>query len=139
MFRRDDRSRRVAYCKQRRKLFPCEHFRFWTTFAFGPRSLRAYLTGFNLNFCHESDTGRNYFYVPIIESHPSGDFFGVAEYRAFPVGIDGHFIGFEPLVCDSDDEAIAKARRLVDGHDVELWCGERLVVRLTVKPRPNKI
>jgi hypothetical protein len=28
----------------------------------------------------------------------------MAEYRAFPVGIDRHFIGFEPLVCDSDDE-----------------------------------
>ena len=54
----------------------------------------------------------------------------MAEYRAFPVGTDGRFIGFEPLVCDSDDEAIAKAKRLVESHDVELWCGERLVTRL---------
>jgi hypothetical protein len=66
----------------------------------------------------------------------------VAEYRAFPVGIDGHFIGFEPLVCDSDDEAITKAKCLVDGHDIELWCGVRLVARLeaeqSVIPRPPK-
>jgi hypothetical protein len=54
----------------------------------------------------------------------------MAEYRAFPVGIDGHFIGFEALLCDSDEEAIAEAKRLVDGQDFELWCGCRLVVSL---------
>ena len=46
-------------------------------------------------------------------------------YRVFPVGMDGRFIGFEPLFCESDDEAVAKAERLADGHDVELWCGPR--------------
>jgi hypothetical protein len=55
---------------------------------------------------------------------------GTAEYRAFPIGIDGHFIGFEPLFCASDDEAIAKAKRMVVGHAVELWCGARLVLRI---------
>ena len=54
----------------------------------------------------------------------------MAEYRAYTVGHDGHFIGFEPLVCADDAEAIDKAKRLVDGHDVELWSGDRLVVRL---------
>jgi hypothetical protein len=54
----------------------------------------------------------------------------VAEYRAYTVGHDGHFTGFEPLVCADDAEAIDKAKRLVDGHDVELWSGDRLVVRL---------
>src|ERR1700682_2537659 len=38
------------------------------------------------------------------------------EYRAYIVGLDGHFIGFEPLVCSDDFEATAKAKRLVDGH-----------------------
>jgi hypothetical protein len=37
------------------------------------------------------------------------------------VGIDGHFVGYEPLVCADDVEAIIKAKRLVDGHEVELW------------------
>jgi hypothetical protein len=46
------------------------------------------------------------------------------------VGANGHFIGFEPLICCDDEEVIAKAKRLVDGHDVELWNGARLVVRL---------
>jgi hypothetical protein len=54
----------------------------------------------------------------------------MAEYRAYIVGVDGHFIDFEPLICNDDDGAIEKAKRLVDGHDVELWCGERLVIRL---------
>lgn len=59
----------------------------------------------------------------------------MVEYRAFPVGMDGHFIGFDALVCENDDEAIAKAKCLVDGHDIELWCGERLVIRLSPQPK----
>jgi hypothetical protein len=54
----------------------------------------------------------------------------VVEYRAYTVGVDGHFIGFEPLICRDDTEAIKVAERLVDGHDIELWSGERLVIRL---------
>jgi len=60
----------------------------------------------------------------------------MAEYRAFIVGHDGHFISFEGFACLSDDEAVAKAKRLVDGHDVELWSGERFVKRL--RPEPPK-
>jgi hypothetical protein len=37
---------------------------------------------------------------------------------------------FEALICADDAEAIAKAMRLVDFHDVELWSGERFVIRL---------
>jgi hypothetical protein len=33
----------------------------------------------------------------------------------------------------SSDEAIAKAKRLLEGHDVELWSGERFVARLSEK------
>jgi hypothetical protein len=54
----------------------------------------------------------------------------VAEYRAYTVGLDGHFNGFEPLICADDAEAIEKAKRLVDDLDVELWSGDRLVKRL---------
>ena len=54
----------------------------------------------------------------------------MAEYRAYTVGIDGHFVGFEALVCADDVEAINEANRLVDGHDIELWSGVRLVIRL---------
>jgi hypothetical protein len=53
------------------------------------------------------------------------------EYRAYTVGVDGHFIRFEPLRCANDAEAIEQAERLLDGHDVELWSGERLVTRIS--------
>ena len=59
----------------------------------------------------------------------------MAEYRAYRVGEDGHFIGFEPLVCADDAEATERAECLVDGHDLELWSGARLVMRLTHKKR----
>jgi hypothetical protein len=52
------------------------------------------------------------------------------EYRAYIVGRDGGFIGFEPLVCADDAEAIQKAKRLVEGNAIELWSGVRLVIRL---------
>ena len=55
----------------------------------------------------------------------------MGEYRAYTVGIDGHFVGFEPLKCANDAEAIEKAKRLVRSHDVELWSGERLVIRIS--------
>ena len=57
---------------------------------------------------------------------------GVAEYRAYVVGHDGHFIRFESLICADDADAIAKANRLVADHDVELWSGKRFVIRLEV-------
>lgn len=55
------------------------------------------------------------------------------EYRAYRVGLDGHFFGFEPLVCADDAEATEKATRLVDGYEIELWSGERFIIRLDRK------
>ena len=52
------------------------------------------------------------------------------EYRAYFVGRDGHFIGFEPIVCADDAAAIESAKRLVNRHGIELWNGARLVGRL---------
>lgn len=53
------------------------------------------------------------------------------EYRAYFVGDDGHFVGFRAFVCDGDASATSLAKQLVDGHDVELWSGERFVIRLS--------
>jgi hypothetical protein len=49
------------------------------------------------------------------------------DYRAYTVGDDGHFNGYEPLVCANDEEAITKAKVLAQRHAVELWDGPRLV------------
>jgi hypothetical protein len=59
------------------------------------------------------------------------------EYRAYRVGSDGHFTGFEPLLCADDGEAIERAKRLVTKQGIELWCGERLVKRLNVTEKPD--
>jgi hypothetical protein len=34
------------------------------------------------------------------------------------------------LEADTDEAAIEQAKQLLDGHDLELWQGKRLVVRL---------
>jgi hypothetical protein len=55
----------------------------------------------------------------------------VTEYRAYIVGGDGHISSVRVFVCDTDDEAIAWATQLVgEGHGVELWSGDRFIVRL---------
>jgi hypothetical protein len=61
----------------------------------------------------------------------------VEEYRAYTVGDDGHFVGFEALVCTDDAEAIEKTKRLVDQHPIELWSGSRLVTRLQPAGKTN--
>jgi hypothetical protein len=48
------------------------------------------------------------------------------EYRAYFVGRDGHFNGFEPLVCADDAAAIHMAKRLVNKFGIEIWNGVRL-------------
>jgi hypothetical protein len=40
-----------------------------------------------------------------------------------------------PLVCADDAEAIDQAKRLVNGSDIELWTGDRLVARLEAKTK----
>jgi hypothetical protein len=51
----------------------------------------------------------------------------VKDYRAFTIGQDGHISGAEGFNAADDEEALQKARRLVDGHDVEIWQLERKV------------
>ncbi|WP_081422142.1 hypothetical protein [Tardiphaga robiniae] len=45
----------------------------------------------------------------------------MTDYRAYIVGHDGHFKTFESIIAEDDEEAIAMAKKLVDGHDVEVW------------------
>lgn len=45
----------------------------------------------------------------------------MVEYRAYIIGEDGHFTKAVVLNCPDDETAKEQARRLVDGHDVELW------------------
>jgi hypothetical protein len=54
----------------------------------------------------------------------------VNEYRAYTVGNDGHFTAARAFTCPNDHDAIVWAKQLVDGHDIELWSGDRFVIRL---------
>jgi hypothetical protein len=54
----------------------------------------------------------------------------MTEYRAYLVGLDGHFVGFEPLLCADDAEATEKAARLAGTYGVELWSGPRLITHV---------
>jgi hypothetical protein len=64
------------------------------------------------------------------------------DYRAYLIGGDGHFYNAVsimpynavPLKCTNDDEAIEKARQLVDGHEVELWQLDRKVAAFKSYP-----
>jgi len=57
----------------------------------------------------------------------------MAEYRACFVGSDGHFKDFRPIVSRDDNDAIEQAKEFLDDHSIELWCGARLVTRISQK------
>jgi hypothetical protein len=40
------------------------------------------------------------------------------------------------LSCSDDAEAIEQARRLIEEQDIELWSGERFIIRLLKKQDP---
>jgi hypothetical protein len=61
----------------------------------------------------------------------------VVDYRVYFVGSDGHFVRFVGLSCSDDAEAVEQARRLIEGQDIELWSGERFIVRLPPKQGPS--
>jgi hypothetical protein len=61
----------------------------------------------------------------------------VVDYRAYCIGSDGHFVRFVALSCSDDAEAIEQARRLIEDYDMELWSGERFIVRLPQKQDPS--
>jgi hypothetical protein len=59
----------------------------------------------------------------------------MAEYRAYVIGADGHFIRVVELVCTDDETAKEYTRQLADGHDIELWAGDRKVTAFKHKPQ----
>jgi hypothetical protein len=61
----------------------------------------------------------------------------VSEYSAYLIGHDGHFGSSRSFVCGNDADATVWAQQLVDGHDVELWSGDRFVVRLKTDGKPE--
>jgi hypothetical protein len=44
-------------------------------------------------------------------------------------------IGFEPFIGDDDEQAVEKAKQLLDGHELQIWSGPRYVRRLDRKEK----
>jgi hypothetical protein len=53
----------------------------------------------------------------------------MAEYRAYVIGEDEHIRSCRAFVCDGDADAMVWAKQLLDGNDIELWSGDRFVIR----------
>jgi hypothetical protein len=55
-------------------------------------------------------------------------------YRVYVIGQDGHFIKSIDLSCADDSAAVESAKQLIDGHDLELWQGDRRIARFDSQP-----
>jgi hypothetical protein len=53
----------------------------------------------------------------------------MAEYRAYIMEEDGHIRSYRAFVCEGDADAMVWAKQLLDGSDIELWSGDRFVIR----------
>lgn len=52
------------------------------------------------------------------------------DYQVRYLGREGHLLQQEEIHCENDRAAILAARSLLGAHDVELWSGAQMVVRL---------
>jgi hypothetical protein len=59
----------------------------------------------------------------------------MTNYRVYVIGIDGRFINAVQLDCADDKAAIESAKQFILDHDVELWSGDRFIIRLVPKPQ----
>jgi len=55
---------------------------------------------------------------------------GMPDYRVYTIGPDGHIFKADEMTCDNDEEAISRARVIVPKHPIEIWSGDRFVIRL---------
>ena len=54
----------------------------------------------------------------------------MAEYRAYVIGDDDHIVSAQPLICEDDLTAIEQATALFADRTIEIWSGDRFVIRL---------
>ena len=57
------------------------------------------------------------------------------DYRAYLIGFDGRFHKSVVLHAADEAAAIAAARQLIDGQDVELWERDRKIARFEHKQK----
>jgi hypothetical protein len=55
----------------------------------------------------------------------------MAVYRIYALEADGHYKQPPHVIeCENDDEAIVAAQPFINGKSIEVWDGDKLVVRL---------
>ena len=52
------------------------------------------------------------------------------EYRAYVIGNDGHIVRAIEQVCENDEAAIVEVKTLLLDRTIEIWSGDRFVIRL---------
>jgi len=55
-------------------------------------------------------------------------------YQVYTMGGDGHFLKKTQLERANDGAAVQSAKQYIDGHDIELWQGDRKVAGFEHKP-----
>ena len=74
-----------------------------------------------------------------LQKYPRGGACTVPAYRIYSFGGDGHIAGPPAVIeCDSDAEIIAKAKELLNGFDIEVWDGPRIVAKVPSANRPGE-
>ena len=58
-------------------------------------------------------------------------------YYAYIIGADGHVINRVDLAFELEEDAVERAKGLVDGHDVELWQRDRKIATFSHDHRPK--
>jgi hypothetical protein len=54
-------------------------------------------------------------------------YYQLMDFRAYPVGNDGHLLPPTLIVSDNDAGAIEQVKAMLNGRPIELWEGSRLV------------
>jgi hypothetical protein len=52
-----------------------------------------------------------------------------SEYKVYALGQDHHVVSRVDLICEEDEAAKERARRLVDRSPIELWRGQTFLGR----------
>jgi len=56
-------------------------------------------------------------------------------YRVYLLEHDGRVVSETPLVCSDDVEASKQAKHFIGRYVIELWNGDRLIIRLQPKSK----
>jgi hypothetical protein len=62
----------------------------------------------------------------------------MTDYRVYVLTDNDHIAKApEVISCESDVEAVENAKQRLNGHDIEIWDGPRVVTRVRSAHKPN--